>query len=422
MKVYKFLLNTIFFFYKIFFLYSFWSIFNNIIKGLPWRLAYYDWKISTLNNRDFQDLRLKQLLQRYFLIANNSFSKKFGGRYLFLENYKNKKELNRQLSNVNKIPAIESITFLKNLLNYFQYFKNFQEYILIRKCYRKRLIELQMSSKNLNPDALRSCLELDKLDLAESFILTKKINMFNKKQILEIDNYICLIKKINSKKFRKKNNNKDYRKYLNVIHKSSIIVKGPTAKKFFSPKQRRQIIVQINEIKKQHKNNVISYYNGGSVERYSSDIIKVLPTLLFSCFKTKGSFYSLVFKVWRKNYKTRVYYNLKNILLNKYGAFTIQNIIYDLLMHRPKKIFLTGITFYLGEKLYEKDYIGPNVSMVHTGQALRIHEPFSNFLFIKNLWKRGVILVDGKLANILKLSETDYAIKLDQKYGEIIFC
>jgi hypothetical protein len=421
MKVYKFLLNTIFFIYrKIITLYSFWSIFNNIIKGLPWRLAYYDWKISILNNPDFQDLRLKHLLQRYFLIANNSFSK-YGGRYLFLENYKNKKELNRQLSNANKLPPIESITFLKNLSNYFQYFKNFQEYVLIRKCYRKKLIELQVSSKTLNPDALRSCLELDKLDLAEKLILTKKINMFNKKQILEIDNYICLIKKINSKKFRKKNNNKDYRKYLNVIHKSPIIVKGPTAKKNFSFKQRGEIIVQINEIKKQYKNNVISYYNGGSIERYSGDIIKTLPTLLFSCFKTKGSFYPLIFKVWRKNYKTRVYHNLKNILLNKYGAFTIQNIIFDLLIHRPKKIFLTGMTFYLGKKLYEKDYIGPNVSMAHTVQALRIHEPFSNFLFIKNLYKRGVILVDGKLAKILKLSETKYAIKLDQKYGEISY-
>ena len=76
MKVYKFFLHAIFFVYRrILILPSFWFIFNNIIKGLPWKLAYFDWKISRLNNPNFQHLKLKHLLKKYFLIANNSLSK-----------------------------------------------------------------------------------------------------------------------------------------------------------------------------------------------------------------------------------------------------------------------------------------------------------------------------------------------------------
>ena len=175
--------------------------------------------------------------------------------------------------------------------------------------------------------------------------------------------------------------------------------------------------MKINEIKKQSKYKVISYYNGGSVERNSRDIEKVIPSLLFTCFKTKGSFYSLAPIIWRKNYNARVYYNVKNILLNKYGALSIQNIIYDLLMYSPKKIFLTGVTFYLGKKLYKKNYIGPNFPDTIIAQGLRTHEPFSNFNFIKNLWERGLITADKEVINILKLSELKYALKLDKKYG-----
>ena len=180
--------------------------------------------------------------------------------------------------------------------------------------------------------------------------------------------------------------------------------------------------MKTNEIKKQHKNKVISYYNGGTVEKYSGDIEKALPTLLFYFFKTKSSFYSLILKIWGKNYNTRIYHNLKNILLNKYGANNIQNIIYDLLIYRPKKIFLTGITFFIGKKLYKKNYFPSGRGMSLTAQAIRTHEPFSNFLFIKNLWKREIIEVDKEVADILKLSESKFAIKLDQKYGKIIFC
>ncbi len=46
-------------------------------------------------------------------------------------------------------------------------------------------------------------------------------------------------------------------------------------------------------------------------------------------------------------------------------------------------------------------------------QSLRTHEPFTNFLFIKNLWKREIIEVERDVADILQLSESKFAIKLD---------
>lgn len=76
--------------------------------------------------------------------------------------------------------------------------------------------------------------------------------MFDKKQIIEIDNYICLVKKISSKKFYEKKYNKVCKNYQNIISNSSIIVEGPAPKKRFICRRRGQILVKTNE----KKNNI----------------------------------------------------------------------------------------------------------------------------------------------------------------------
>jgi len=229
-KVYKFLLRTLFLIYRKtkipFFLLS---LFNNIYKGLPWKLAYFDLKISQLNNPQLQYLELKNLLKNFFLIASVS-SIKCKNYEVFLNKHVNKKKIIKQLSNINKLPEIECITYLNNLLKYFQFFKSFKDYLFIRQFYRKKLIELQMRSKILNLDTLRACLEQDQVDLAKKFILTKKIGIFNRKKVLEIYNYIFLLKKTSPKKFIKKKN-KDDQKYFSIVNKSFIIIEGPALKK-----------------------------------------------------------------------------------------------------------------------------------------------------------------------------------------------
>ena len=84
MRVYKFLLSILFFVYrKIIFLSFFWSALNNINKGLPWKLAYFDWKIRRLKNSQTQHLKLKHLLKKYFFIFYNlKVYRNFKGIYI----------------------------------------------------------------------------------------------------------------------------------------------------------------------------------------------------------------------------------------------------------------------------------------------------------------------------------------------------
>ena len=113
-------------------------------------------------------------------------------------------------------------------------------------------------------------------------------------------------------------------------------------------------------------------------------------------------------------------------MLNSVGPNMIQNITYDLLIHNPKKISLTGVSFYLEKILYDKNYI-KRKSLIGFGKRnykkkivyhqLKKHDPISNFTFIRNLWKRKIINVTDDVKKILELSEASYSLKLD-RYNE----
>ena len=51
---------------------------------------------------------------------------------------------------------------------------------------------------------------------------------------------------------------------------------------------------------------------------------------------------------------------------------------------------------------------------------LRIHDPFSNFLFVQNLFKRGFICASIKVQRILNLKDEIYAKKLNKQYRQFI--
>jgi len=57
-----------------------------------------------------------------------------------------------------------------------------------------------------------------------------------------------------------------------------------------------------------------------------------------------------------------------------------------------------------------------DVSSSKVVKSLRMHEPFSNFIFIRNLWKNKLINADAATSEILSLTPSQYADKLDLLY------
>ena len=363
-----------------------------------------------------------------------------------LKSYDNKLKnalFEKQLNYMLKKNSLTNLIFLENLMIYFQYFGSFFHYYLIRKVYLQKLIYFQINSKIINLNSLRACLELDKPDLAIKFIKTKKklkIRTNHTKQLKEIEEYSKFLLTNGKKKIKKISDIAD-KKYLKFISKSEMLIVGPL-KININKSYHNKVIVITNDLylPKDKKNNFIVYFNLSvghrilaSYHNYLKNkqikkILEILDTYFFSCFKSNELIEinkkKIIKDKWYDN--KRIFFKADSILLNSVGPNMIQNITYDLLIHNPKKISLTGVSFYLEKILYDKNYI-KRKSLIGFGKRnykkkivyhqLKKHDPISNFTFIRNLWKRKIINVTDDVKKILELSEASYSLKLD-RYNE----
>ena len=403
--------------YKNFFFFSFFSSFLfNVIRGLSWKLSYLNWKIEKVYKSHSQYSILKILLKKYFLISFSRLSFNNTELFEFLGDKYNRKKINNFIKNLNKISILESTLLLKNLVLFFQHFSSFRKCIIMRQCYRKKLYQLQNNSFFINTDSLQAYLEENRPNMVKKILHTAKIQIINKKKIEEIKNYSNFL---GNGIYPDISNKQNYsQKYFNLIYLSKIIVFGP--KNIFDKpyyNDRTKIIkIKMNEIlNSRNTKKIISYYNIQSVKDDLNKIVKLLPKLLFACFKSREVYFLAKNKTLDLKKNMRIFNNANNLMLNNYGPHHLQNLVYDLLQHKPKSIYLEGVSFFLN-KSYSKNYSDFKVTIKSIATQLRIHDPFSNFLFIKNLWKRKLINTSKKISKILNMSELKYAEKLDTKY------
>ena len=94
----------------------------------------------------------------------------------------------------------------------------------------------------------------------------------------------------------------------------------------------------------------------------------------------------------------------------------IQDIIFDLLKHNQEK-FIYVEQIFLGNKTYRDNsftkYIDNERKKDGVIKTLRLHDPFANFVFLKNVLTNGLIDVSEDLKSVISLSEEDFSIKLD---------
>lgn len=412
MCIINFITRIIGFIYQKTFLSFFVLITYNAIKGLPWRLAHLDWQITQVYSKHEDYAKLNSLLKKYFLISFKNSGFKFYSN--FLSDKLNNKKINYYLIRIDKLESeISGLFLFKHINIYFQHFGSFQKSCIVRKYYKKKLIRSQFFLDYINLDAIRACLELNKLVTIENFFHTKKIKLLDKKNAKLLLQHAELLRTASNKNHI---NEKYCDEYFKLISNSSVIISGPLANKKKDTKNKKSIVIRINEIQKQEIGKIISYYNGNAVDQYSGQIVKSFRFLLYACTKSEMSKSFLQKQIQKKNSKVRVFFNANNLLLNNYGATGVQNVVYDLILHHPKNIYLKGVTFFLGKKLYPSYYLGPKLNIKNLAFSIKTHEPFSNFIFVKNLWKKKIIKASKQVEDILKLSELKYARRLDRQY------
>jgi hypothetical protein len=399
---------------------------------LAWKLESALISGNIKNNKKINKLFEKYLGKIFFSLSKINL----------MENNSIKDFLKSDLNYKLKSNSAYNLIYLENLVRYFQFFSNFTNYYIIRRHYLEKLIEFQNNTKFIYLKSLKACLELNKPQLISKFIKTKyyfRNRLIFNQQLSEIINYSKFLQS-NGKKKILKYNKIENKEYLKKISKSKVLVSGP--QKSFKKLKGKQIFVLANYLVNKNNNKIISYYNIENgryiLKNYElflkknkkNNISEILNCLIYACFKGDE-----LNKIKKKNFlkniffkNKRTYYTADSILLNNFGAFNVQNIIYDLLIYSPKKINVTQISFFLGEKVYNKNYIkqrnwlsSKKVKKILYDKkfmltVLRQHEVFSNFSFLRNLWLRKIVNVSSDVKKYIKLLELNYAIELDKKF------
>lgn len=103
----------------------------------------------------------------------------------------------------------------------------------------------------------------------------------------------------------------------------------------------------------------------------------------------------------------------EKLLFNNYGPLALTNMLYTISMANPASISVYGFDAYSTNTAYRsniKDY-SPNIQ--HYSNNLRLHEPFSNFSFVRALGLSGIVKWDNFNDTVFSHTPKAYARMLD---------
>ena len=325
------------------------------------------------------------------------------------------KNLKNDIEKIIKVDR-KTIIFLKHSMLYHLWFGSFVNCQYLRNLYRKKLIFFQKKQDFLDLNAARAAVELNKLYLLSVWLKKKKISKLDSDFSKVFLNYL----KINSHE-----NFSDLGvsqpSMVNLVQNKKIIVIGPAqddeiqSLKTFN---KYDISVGANYISGRDMKLNISYYSG-LIKK------KINPAILVNSFKDLD--FACIVPPYLNMLKLNPILSLKVrdfeedllilMLIFKSRPNLIQDIILDLLKYNPKKIYLCGISFFLGKKVYREKsyakYIDDERKKNGALKTLRTHDAFANFMFLKNVWMNGLIEVSKDVEKIISMTEFEFSEKLD---------
>jgi hypothetical protein len=100
--------------------------------------------------------------------------------------------------------------------------------------------------------------------------------------------------------------------------------------------------------------------------------------------------------------------------------------IFHLLLGRPCQLSVYGFDFYYAETSH---YAGDLNELHRTSKgvfrtnsnmcdALGRHHPVSQLRFVRNLWRAGVLTPHGRTAEVLSMTDLEYATGLEERYSQ----
>lgn len=310
--------------------------------------------------------------------------------------------------------------------------------------FRDNLISKRIRSKNkslfLDHQYIAALLEKDKFSVVSNLISKKRFLLpyiYDKIMgAVSVKDYVyslniilkkCSLEEIPSRYYEPKydSTNANFSKYLSG---KSVAIVGPSPVKSNNGEEidNFDVVIRPNFQKKSNvphekygKRTNVVYYNRNRVKLYLDEILKVISELDWVVFRTQSDINS--FKSRELGKLCRVSSVANHLLFLDSYLQGIPVILNDVIQFAPSRIKVFSTNFFCSQEQYSNNYkptyIPQNLAVA--AHALRIHEPFAGFSFMKNLFNRGLFEGDETTSEILRLSRNQYAKKLQSIYGEI---
>jgi hypothetical protein len=316
-----------------------------------------------------------------------------------------------ELSYLESKPSAANSELFYWLTLYHQLYGSFQNCLTSRQAFRHSLIGRQMNARWLKIEAVQAAIEENRYDYARAF-LDKKTRIRDRKRRTKIIRYL----QDADQNFTNPSSAVPCSWLHQLVRDRDVIILGnaPAALAEHSFENPHTVVALTNSVERVSAQYVISYLNRQIVEERKHAIIRALPNLAAVCLKSPDNAITLRANKARTN--VRLYEQCSDILLNRYGPNAVQNAVHDILLHKPRRVLVLGTTFFAGAVTYRKGY-RTGVSIASIAKSLRIHDPFSNFNFLRNLRNNRKIDVGPEVAEVLDLGELGYAARLQCLYG-----
>jgi tetratricopeptide (TPR) repeat protein len=165
----------------------------------------------------------------------------------------------------------------------------------------------------------------------------------------------------------------------------------------------------------------ISYYSDASVRLLDAEIREALSSRRLTMAVVRPSTYD---RARRKicRFGDLRYMPSQDSATFESTHFAMQRIIYDVVRYDPANVKLFNIDFYLSQDPYVVDYTS-EVEDIYRANDLRtlrtaaVHDLYSDFDFVQCLHRRGLVDVDDRLVELLRMTPDEYLVELERASG-----
>lgn len=317
---------------------------------------------------------------------------------------------------------------LQALYTYARYFGNFSASYCLRRLLLEQHVEQQSEMRKLTRDGVNAALELDRAELALRWTSQKIVDRADANYANDVRAFARALGRDASGSARiweQRYQERDW-KFRSLIEGKSVAIVGPAPPDSgcgqeidgFDYVVRTNYRIGSNDpVSDFGSRTDIAYYNHYRIATQQADVRNASRLVPWVVLKSGADLARFQEFAPDHTGDARNAFLIHDLFFQDAAPMAIQTILGDLLRFAPGRIKLFCTTFYNSANTYNAGYRAIPLTADTTSRDLRLHEPFSCFAFVQNLYRSGLCEVDETTARVIKATPSIYAECLQSLYG-----